>query len=318
MKSKNKIKKLFIGGAALSILASCQDTSFKGGAARPMVDGKNKELSSNESSDSVRDPLSVDDTDPTHKLRNFELTASKGKVDVIWLIDTSGSMDQETQIVKDNFARFITNLSDKTDVKVTLIAKKHMITLTPEQTALGHLAIDKYVSSTDALKVAVTQLRGSLSARLRPDAKPVFVVVTDDNAVEVTSENFITLADPYLNGQKPTVFAFRGLASKPGCGIAKRGTEYEKLATDTGGKVFDICDADWTPNFGVLVDAVAQIANTKFSLDDPEIVKILQVIVDGNPLPLEAYKLEGNVVTLVAELVPANARSLVIKYEVPK
>jgi hypothetical protein len=85
----------------------------------------------------------------------------------------------------------------------------------------------------------------------------------------------------------------------------------------TGGKVFDICDQDWKPNFSVLIDAVAQIANTKFTLDDQDIVKVHQVIVDGSPLPLDAFKLEGNVIVLNASLIPANAKSLVIKYEIP-
>jgi hypothetical protein len=160
----------------------------------------------------------------------------------------------------------------------------------------------------------IASVRGQLTSALRPDAKKVFVVVTDDEASGVDNTNFLTMLNTAVPNSKPVLFAFRGTTSRPGCDIAARGTAYENLATTTGGQVFDICDTDWSPNFAKLSEQVTAIANTAFVLQQPKIVKIVDVSVDGVPLTTAQYKVIGNSVEIDPSAFTETSVKVTVRY----
>lgn len=249
------------------------------------------------------------------KEKRFSIEANRGPVDILWLIDTSGSMREETDNVKRNFSSFLTNLARQTSAKLTLVAKNTEIQLSREALDSGHVQINQTVASTDALVIARDLLKNG-SVALRDGARFVVVVVTDDNAAVVTDRNFLDLLEPAVQSKNPVLFAFRGDVSKPNCKVANKGVAYENLAKATGGQVFDICDQDWTPNFNKLVSSVESIANSSFKLQDPNFLEVSKVLLDGLLLEPRDYAVIDGELRLIPALISPTSKEIVVKYKV--
>jgi hypothetical protein len=223
-------------------------------------------------------------------------------------------MRQETANVQQNFGRFLTNLAKLTSTRLSLVAAESAIKLSPDALTAGHIQINKRVESTDALVIAKDLLNGG-KVSLRDGARLVLVVVTDDNAASVTDTNFLETLGAQISFKKPAVFAFRGDVSKPNCSVAKKGVAYENLARNTGGRVFDICDLDWSPNFDMLVSSVESIANSSFKIDDPDFASVSRVILDGIVLEPRDYAVINGEVQLIPALISTSSKELVVKYK---
>jgi hypothetical protein len=157
---------------------------------------------------------------------------------------------------------------------------------------------------------------GKLHDFFRPQAKKVFVVVSDDNAEGVDAANFLDLVKGDLGGQDPAVFGFVGLSeTRPGCSISQVGSAYQDLAAKTGGAVFDICDTDWTANFTKLSDNVVSIAQSQFTVSAPSIASVVSATIDGKAVPAASIQVEGPVVTVDPSAIPSGAKSIVITYK---
>jgi len=328
------------------LLWSCAESSFRGAnktATKPTVKPQGGE--------------DANPKDPTRGEQEFELSQSAGKVDMVWLIDTSGSMREEAAHVQSNFSSFAATLSSRANTRIALIAAS---------SGRGRIGVDFgssssitqhriAVGSTNALAIAaaatcaagtssggssgsgifggessasicgqnigdvengraIGEAAGKLADFFREDAKSVFVIVTDDNARGVTSSNFTNLIANSRGGQTPTLYAFRGRQSRPNCEVARVGTDYESLASSTGGAVFDICDSDWSPNFASLGTAVAELANTSFVLDG-DVTRIVRVTIDGRKLEPSDYTLSGSSLTINKGTVSAEAKTLKVVYD---
>jgi hypothetical protein len=295
----NLSKKLVVPLTLSMILVSCSNQEFAGSGQR--LSGARQSGGGG------------DNEDQGTKEKKFAIDSNRGLVDILWLIDTSGSMREETANVQRNFGGFLTNLTRMTNAKLTLVAAESAIKLSPDALKTGHVQINKTVASTDALVIAKGLLNGG-SVPLRSGARLVLVVVTDDNAASVTDTNFLEGLVAQISSKKPTIFAFRGDVSKPNCSVAKKGVAYENLASVTGGRVFDICDLDWSPNFDTLVSSVESIANSAFKIDDPNFASVSRVILDGVVLEPRDYAVTNGEVQLIPALISASSKELVVKY----
>lgn len=188
-----------------------------------------------------------------------------GPVDIVWIVDGSGSMVDETVAVQQNISAFAQQISGAgVDHHVVMIAGADLAAGTPLAMDPEHyLWVPGVVGSSDALDILLN-LYPAYSAFLRPEAPLHIVVVTDDNArmphavFQMGMEN--------LAG-KP--FIFHSIASEdaPGpcigscglpvlCSAAEPGREYYALSEITQGEAISICVADWSQVFGPLQDAV--------------------------------------------------------------
>lgn len=250
-----------------------------------------------------------------NKEKRFAIDTNKGLVDILWLIDTSGSMTEETANVKKNFGSLLSNLSRQTRAKLTLVAHENAIKLPGDALSSGHVQINQTVSSTNALVIAKSLLNAG-TVQLRDGARLVLVVVTDDNATHVTDANFLQDLNNAVSQKKPAVFAFRGDVSKPNCSVARKGVAYENLAQITGGQVFDICDFDWTPNFDKLVSSVEALANSSYKIEDGDYESVSKVILDGLVLEPRDYDVVDREVQINPGLISVNSKELIVKYRV--
>ncbi|MET0284785.1 MAG: hypothetical protein ABW352_09955 [Polyangiales bacterium] len=257
---------------------------------------------------SPRPPPVDDGTNQCASIREDAPPASGG-VDVIFLIDTSGSMLHAITQVTMNMANFVQNFEGTAaDTRVVVITANDPAAGTP---VAGDT--DKYrfirseVDSKVLFTVALAQFE-SYKDFLRPGAATMFVMVTDDNDAvppatfksEMEAQlghGFIqhAIASESVNGFPCTSEAqmWNPLCVGPIpaiCAAAAVGKTYYDLADMTGGVQLSICKADWVPVFDQLRAAVieavplpcsyplATASNTKL---DPEKVAVVYADPDG-------------------------------------
>ncbi len=370
-------------------ISACNSSSFQGAGGKQPV-AKKPEVPAERPSANANPKPSIGDskTDAeggVNQSETFSITQNQGMIDVVWVIDNSGSMSEEAAQVRKNFEQFVDTVQSQSDMKIALLSKKLEseladgglgngagsglnstgVTMPAAALSGGGRQVDSWVGSNDPLSLLAisicaadaSKLPGGLGGPLvdnsildslstdtkacgkqihldtfelglapeapgklhdffRPQAKKVFVIVSDDNAEDVNAANFLDLVKPDLGGQDPVIFGFVGLdETRSGCKIAKVGSAYEELAFKTGGAVFDICDADWSANFGKLSANVAAIAQSQFTVKAPKIAAVTSATIDGKPVPASAIRVSGAVVTIDPAAIPAGAKSMTILYK---
>ena len=217
-------------------------------------------------------------------------------VDIIWAIDTSGSMGEEAAILQSQmnaFAAYFETVS--LDYRVIVIADVESGTgidvcvppplagspSCPESDGPRYRRIRHWVGSTDALEVIDAEWN-NFADFLRPDAETHFIVVSDDESQRDAAWFRVQMA-PRLPGG----FTFHSIVSLTesedcflffcdtiGCsgpnGSAEaRGSTYIDLSGLSGGVAASICDAEWTPIFAQIAEGVVRGAGLACSYAIP-------------------------------------------------
>lgn len=210
-----------------------------------------------------------------------ESPVARGAVDIIWIIDNSGSMFDEYTRVKENLNAFANDIQNAgIDHHVITITGAAVAVVFPTGdpavgTALGmdpahYLYVPHEVTSWDAMDVLVSSFP-QWSSFLRPDAPTHFVVVTDDDQrppVNLDAATFKTQMEGLLGHP----FIYHSIASEtPTCpGASAPGVQHYAASDATGGLKVSVCIADWSGVFGPLKEAVVKSAPLPCSFDIPE------------------------------------------------
>lgn len=203
-----------------------------------------------------------------------ETTAESALVplDIIWVVDSSGSMENEAMRVQDNLNRFSLAI-DAVDIdyRVVMITTSSFVSVPPPLgTSPRYRLIDRGVSSNEALQVLLDELP-RYQDFLRAAATTHMVVVTDDES-DLDPTTFLT----QMRDRLGKTFVFHAIASErvapgftnptgacvtstgfPPEGAANPGDRYYQLAFETGGLTFSICTTDWASLFTDLTNVVA-------------------------------------------------------------
>lgn len=195
--------------------------------------------------------------------------ASLAPVDIIWVVDSSGSMSQENQLVQDNMNAFAQSIvTTGVDYRVILIGSSSYITVSDPlgSDANRFLHIDETVGSKNAFEV-VSSSFSQYASFLRTNSIVHVVIVTDDNSqkkwnwfqskmVPKLGRNFYfhaVASPPPPAGVECSVFDFdpdpRCKCEGANGKAAAAGIEYYDLARVTSGTTFSICESDWSPLF---------------------------------------------------------------------
>jgi hypothetical protein len=196
--------------------------------------------------------------------------AKRNPVDIVWIVDGSASMLDETLAVQENITNFANAIAMAgIDTHVVMLAGADIAGPTP----LGmdpsrYLYVPALVGSNDAL-LQLLDLHPHYAPFLRPGAALHFVVVTDD-------ESFLPAPDfkqqMEMRAGKPFIFHAIASESVGGgpcvgacglplvCGGFAPGVQYYALADMTGGQKISICTADWSMVFAPLQAAVIESA----------------------------------------------------------
>lgn len=142
------MRSIILALSVVSLICSCSEKkSFKGGVS----EGQIKKVEPK-----IPEPKLVE------KSQEFDVTkASSGAIDMLWVIDNSGSMSEEAAQVRKNFDKFMASVSAEVDLRVTVISDSSPefgVTLSSDATAKGHAQIAKTVRSTNLLLLAASSL----------------------------------------------------------------------------------------------------------------------------------------------------------------
>jgi hypothetical protein len=217
---------------------------------------------------------------PTCASATGEAKLTGGGVDIIWFIDTSGSMSQETAWVQQNLNDFASYIgAQNLDYRVVMIGKSSLCVKPP----LGgpgctdgprYRHVKETVGSTNGLEKIISTY-AKWQDFLRPDTTKNFIAVTDDNSrkdaawfnaelAKLTKPGF---ADGYVFH---SIVAYGSIAKK-GCTTGARiGEVYLDLTQQTKGVKFPVCDQDWKSIFDQLAKSVAQTAKAPCSYLIPD------------------------------------------------
>jgi hypothetical protein len=224
-------------------------------------------------------------------------TAQRAQVDIVVVIDTSGSMSEETAQVKANINTFAQKIGTSgLDYTVVMIAETPPAFFPPGfpipgicvPAPLGAAACGAHnpplfhhlntgVGSTDSLSIILSTY-GTYEPWLRPSAFKVFIEVTDDNS-SLTYQQF----DQQLLAKSPAQFGTaanrryvfdsicgykRGTAvlDPAKCGSAENtGDQYQQLSKLTGGIVDSVCETDYSGVFDNIAKGLVKKLGCEFA-----------------------------------------------------
>ena len=194
-------------------------------------------------------------------------------VDIVWIIDNSGSMSDEASLVQEQMNSFVSTISGAgLDVHVVVITAPGFVSVPPP---LGtdpdqFLRIEEDVQSHDGLEKLVSTF-DRYSDFLRRTATLHFIAVSDDESEDMTASTFMSQMTALLG----RTFRFHSIVSPPGsmhaaggffdmegCSgprddAAANGDEYWAVSSMTGGRQLSICTEDWSSLFRELSTAIA-------------------------------------------------------------
>lgn len=324
----------------MALVVSCSESSFSGGSAK---DGAKSSKDNPGSADGTDGGSSTDGTNPDGSngsvtgadgslTESFSFTASTKSVDILFALDTSGSMDEELGFLADKFSLFISEIKKfGIDANIVIIYDK-----SPEMDAIStqfkqHKA---EVFSNDALCV-IRDFFGNSSAMsmLRSGVPLEVFVVTDDNAggrkIKMPSGGGMPTI-PDQNECKAQAFqppadkktSFSGIIGlKAGkntdtCDIAAVGEEYKTMAPQYGGSIYDLCTQDWGALVKDMADDLGQRIR-KFKLKDvPNLSKGMTVMLNGKVLQATEYTYDAasNTITISSAVISSANDKVEVKY----
>ena len=228
-------------------------------------------------------------------------------VDIVWIIDNSGSMSEEASLVQTNINSFAAAFASVgIDLHVVFITAPGFVEVpAPLGTdASRFLRVNVSVASHDSLDILLSAYP-TYSAFLRRNAVMNFIDITDDES-DMGAAAFVSamrgmlgknfrfhiIASPPGSSHTPFGIGF----SMPGCAgpsgeAADNADIYWSLSTMTGGRQFSICSEDWSGLFHDLSTtlAVAMPLPCVYAIPeppagmsfDPMRVNVVHTLVDG-------------------------------------
>ncbi len=228
-----------------------------------------------------------------------EVETVKSPVDIVFAMDTSGSMLQEKSSLEASMATFITAFETKaknTKYQVYMVGGSFNF---PTGTDGKITKVNQTVSSTNALVILKKLFSGQLTnpTPFRDEAKKQVVVVSDDNARTEVASTFKTFLDATPAYKDKTsmnaIIGLPGSVNTSTCKIVKTGTEYITLGADPvyGGLVQDLCKTDWDKLLDDLANKIIkETARFEFELKKKvDSSQPIDVTVDGKKVDEADY-----------------------------
>lgn len=192
--------------------------------------------------------------------------------DVVWVVDSSGSMENEAERVQANLNTFSAALdASGIDARMVMITDPDYVSVPPPlgDDPARYMFIDEGIGSHEALEALLEQLF-LYRPFLRDDAVTHFIVVTDDE-----SDLDATEFHSRMEGLLGRGFTFHSIASEndggDACpGAAAIGREYDQLSGMTGGLFLSVCTEDWAMVFDSLREAITASSPLPCRYDLPE------------------------------------------------
>ena len=265
-------------GLVFALLLGC---SAESGGGSPSGTGRDRDPMMLPDGGGTADPFARRDAGPLPDSGLGECATTEAEaettvrpIDIVWVVDSSGSMDNEAARVQENMNRFATDIVGAgIDPHVVVITDPDFVTVPPPlgTDPMQYRFVNQGVGSHAGLERLISEWP-RYSDFLRPDAVTHFVAVTDDES-DISADMF----DAAMAGLLGHEYVFHAIASEDTgggrecSGAADVGRQYYTLADRTGGLQVSICTSDWAAVFTELARAVTETAPLpcEFTIPDP-------------------------------------------------
>ena len=296
----------------------------------------------------VKDPPAIDFTQVD------QVKQSDGIVDILWVIDDSGSMANQRQTLVSNFSRFFqelvalnvnfqigvtsTNSADSGRLRGTT---KIIRNTTPNPSAV-FTANTTFPASRArweqglrmaqfALQAPNTAPNGPNDGFLRANAALAIIVVSDEDDSSFGTPEYYARSFKAVKGKgNETLVTFSTIAGAVPTGCTPPGEQiyfgsfaepafrYSAVSTKTGGVVGSICDASFE-NTLVLIAQALNTLKRVFPLTLKPVLGSISVTVNGaavpeNPVTGWQYRADTNSIVFLGTYVPPPAAIIRIEY----
>lgn len=250
----------------------------------------------------IDDDAGLADATTDHVCHADRHETTRHPVDIVFVVDNSGSMSNEIKQVRDNINLFATKIANSgLDYRLFMISQKGTTSYAvcvPEPLANPNCetkpprfyAVNQTVASTNALTLLLSTFDNkndplaAWNKYVRYDSIKIFVAVTDDNS-SLSAANFETQlfqkAPAGIFGTADdrkyifnSIVGWDGINTpptpKPCQGVANAGIVYQELSVKTGGMVETICKDDWSPILDKMADGVVKALGCEFQVPQPD------------------------------------------------
>ena len=218
----------------------------------------------------------------------------KGPVDIVWVIDESGSMRDDVERVHTNLEAFERDLEEFSNVKSLLSdeAGWGVQSTNGPQCFLKALGIEiKSLffprSFISMIAERFSDCDDQLKDFFREKSKKVVIFVTDDNSRMLPEDFFDALSETPYSDIIFHAFASTGITECPS--QAREGLMYRELIKSSKGQLYNLCEEDWTKHYEQLTNNIKKSVISEIDTDiDPD-AKIIAVLVNNEPIPDSSY-----------------------------
>lgn len=240
--------------------------------------------------------------------------------DILIGIDTSGSMLDELGYLQQNMQSMLDQLTQaNVESRITAVGTNFNFPTNLPADRFG--IVNQPIGSHDMIGVLNNVMNnGLMPFDPKEKGRLEVVMITDDNGKKTPNlaVDFKPLADVHT-----TVSGIIGLTAGPSpinsnCSIPNVGVEYQTLATQTQGSIFDLCQKDWAALIHDLTNHIAQRAKGFQLTQKPNLNLGIKVFLNGKELAINdwTYNAATNTVMLNEALNAPQGADVVIKYTV--
>ncbi len=255
-------------------------------------------VTSTDSQAPVHDVELLGEATPSAAVTELFVGQSTPKVDVLFVVDDSGSMSAEQASLAANFDAFIHAAEDwETDYRIAvtttdlglggaLHGPSPIVTAVNSDQFKDNVLVGAAGSPIEqGLAAASASLNGAFGPYLRPDAALVLVFVSDeDDQSPAPVSQYVAAFRSIKDGKDELLTAYAIVGPPGGCldaiGSAEGGLRYVQAAEQTGGAFASICD----PSFASALQSFGEGTfgpRSSFELAGAPKPGSLEVIVDG-------------------------------------
>lgn len=276
--------------ALLVVLVGCENSTFSGGGgskaaqAGQQTAGEGEGAGQDSNGDGIPDrPFTEIATEATAAGKTVESFdgAEKAPIDILFAVDTSGSMTSEKNYLETNMKGFMDKfLAANTSAQITAIgAEDGAFSFPADLPADKFAVVAQKVGSHDAIGIIMNYFDGQYQTNLplRDGASLEVVIISDDDGansslktkIGSTSTGTRNMAADFVPpaGKRTRVHGIVGLETSQEvegvCELANIGKEHIALAQKYSGTLTDICTQDWSK---LLSDLSQDIINANRSI----------------------------------------------------
>jgi hypothetical protein len=269
-------------------------------------------------------------------------TIKNGDVDILWVIDDSGSMEDNQTALANNLSTFITNfLKFDVDFKMAITTtdgtKKHNGIMVGDANALTYSAAKanqaKFISNFKSLVQVGTQGSGIeqglkcaksffdrySSSFLRTDANLAIVFISDEeDQSDLKVDEYVSYYKT-LKKNPGMVKTYSIVTQKllPDQQWESIGLRYNYLSNKTAGYIGDL-DKNFYTTLGEIGTNITSLVDSFIIADAPYLGKI-QVLVNGVEIKTGfTFNAKTRAITFNSQNIPINGSNITVKYQVVK